>query len=190
MRSLTLTTLIWLSLILTPAQACQPVHFEPFYRAATYLPEAVIGQFSQTADGSYRFNVKTSVRGTIPPGQYRLMLEGPFGPGDTTGMPCPTWLDKPLTQLPEGADSNQRWVLLVRKATADSLQVSLDDDYAAHFLKNTLITRVTKQNGATVSTQAQHFFNWFKTKPATTNSSNTQTLATWQELAPKWQPVD
>lgn len=190
MRSLTLSTLIWLSLILTPAQACQPVRFEPFYRAATYIPEAVIGQFSQTADGSYRFIVKTSVRGTIPSGQYRLMLEGPFGPGNPTGMPCPTWLDKPLTQLPEGADSNQLWVLLVRKATADSLEVSLDDDYAAHLLKNRLITRVTHQDGAKASTQAQRFFNWFKTKPATTNTDSSQTLVTWQELAPIWLPVD
>ena len=197
------------------ALACIPTRQEPFYSAATYLPDAVVGRFSP-GDNRLDFIVTSSLRGTIKPGRYSLMVEGPFGPPDNRpgAMPCPSWKYTPLQRMPDNADTaqtlalpgqdaksnpdtGQTWVLLPRGVKDGALQLSLDDDYAAQRDKTRLVSRVIREGGVIMTVNEKQFVRWFKARPANADSSSPDLrmaqqaeLEKWRNATPAWKKTN
>lgn len=165
--------------------ACIPSRNEPFPSVATHAPDAVVGHFIRLDDNPavYGFTVTSSLRKTVKPGNYQLMIEGPYGPPANTSMPCPGWTTIALPHLPDGASTDQRqWVLLIRKAESDTLYLTTDERYAAEWATTWLVQRHPYRHEL-ARVNARQFIRWFHRRP------NSADQTAWLNAAPVWQTL-
>ena len=181
-----------LLLMLCPlwAAACLPPVYETYAQSANSADDAIIGRFVPIQPGT-DFIVTSSLRGTIKPGRYHLTASR-MGPPEGSSCPFKTG---PLYAMPEGATSDQTWVLLtvMRKIDDGTLSVGYNLPYAAQRVGTRLVVQSRFSNEPAVSTDEKKFARWFMHRPAFANSHNgvnqteKDTLKKWQDAAPAWK---